>query len=810
MRFLFVSNIYPPDVLGGYEILCAQVAEEFARMGHEVTIVTTGQEREGDLDGPISVLRELRLYLPFGRPPRGRHRIRRVRADRTNYRVMRRLLRERSPQRVFVWSLLRLGIGAARAAERSGVPTYYTFNDLHPTGFLKARGGPGAIVDRLFPRIHIDQLALRHCASISATLLANLRRAGLMVPGAKVVYQGIPLESFPSRPDPGTVHDPVRLLYAGQLHEYKGVHTILEALEILATRHASELPEWRLSIAGSGTPEYEERLKDKSRSADLPVEFLGKVPHELMPALYREHDVFVFPSIWDEPFGLTHLEAMASGVPVISTDHAGPGEFLRDNHNALLYPAGDAEVLATRLSLLMRDSELRVRIARDGQRTATQEFSLERYARELAEWLQEPGPPHPVASVHIPRRFVRSNWGGTETVILETVRRLNQAGHPADILTSAALSKPGPDEVQGVPVGRHRYRYPFWGLNRPAREQLDLKGGNLFSLSLLRALLRRREVSLIHLHTGKRLGGIARVAARRLGIPYVMTLHGGVLRVPQEEQQQLLDPLQGTVEWGRILGMAVGARRVLDDAAAILCVDREETEEVAQRYPGKLVRHIPNGVDCGRFSQPLEPGERDEFLQRLGIDPNRRVILNLSRIDPQKNQLLAVDAFSAVLQHHRDAHLLLIGNVTNHSYYREIAAVIESRGLAEHITLVPGIDFFGRDLLRAYRSAEIFFLTSLHEPFGIVVLEAWATGLPVVAPRVGGIPSFAEDLHNAILFPPGDAGAAAAGLRRLLTDPETALSLAKAGGELVRQSYCWEGVVEQLLQVYEHVIGVKR
>jgi hypothetical protein len=92
--------------------------------------------------------------------------------------------------------------------------------------------------------------------------------------------------------------------------------------------------------------------------------------------------------------------------------------------------------------------------------------------------------------IQVPRRFVVSEWGGTETTILQTSRALQRAGHEAAIFTSLALSDQRREEIQGVPVRRFPYSYPFLGLTADDRRDMDKKGGNLLSLSLLLGLLR--------------------------------------------------------------------------------------------------------------------------------------------------------------------------------------------------------------------------------------------------------------------------------------------------------------------------------
>ena len=401
--------------------------------------------------------------------------------------------------------------------------------------------------------------------------------------------------------------------------------------------------------------------------------------------------------------------------------------------------------------------------------------------------------------IQIPRRFVRSHWGGTETVILETSKCLLSLGHYTEIFCPAALSKVERERVDGVPIRRFDYFYPYFGLSLAAREQMDLKGGNLFSFSLLRELHRFPKLDLIHLHTGKRLGGIGRYVAAARRIPYVISLHGGVYDVPSGEAQTWTASSRDAFEWGKTLGWWVGARRVLEDAAAIICVGRKEMEEAQRRHPGRNVVHLPNGVDAQRFAS----GNGKAFRERHGIAPAAFVILAMGRIDPQKNQRLAVRLLAEL----PDAvHLLLIGPVTSPAYEADLRADITSLGVAHRVTLIPGIESHDPDLVNAYHASDLFLLPSVHEPFGIVILEAWAAGLPVLASNVGGVPSFVVDGRDALLFDTGDLPRLTRHVRDLMADREMRCSLAEAGRTKAVEEYGWDRITRRLGNIYEEAI----
>lgn len=405
-------------------------------------------------------------------------------------------------------------------------------------------------------------------------------------------------------------------------------------------------------------------------------------------------------------------------------------------------------------------------------------------------------------TIQLPRRFVRHAWGGTETVVLETSKRLLERGDETEILCLDAMATEPHDSMDGVRIRRFPYFYPYLGLGSEAKRALDGKGGNAFSFPLMRALKAERGLDLIHLHTGKRIGGIGRHVARRRGIPYVVSLHGGVYDVPSAEADTWTEPTRGSWEWGRALGWWVGSRSVLDDAAAVLCVGAEECRRVQERFPEKRVEHLPNGVDLERF----RAGFGRRFRIRHSISEDARVILNVGRVDVQKGQLLAVRALQRVLDDAPDVHLVLLGPVTNPEYERWIWAEARERGVADRLTLIPGVDPKSVELADAYDAADVFFLPSLHEPFGIVILEAWGAGLPVVASRVGGVPSLVSEGKNGLLFEPGNEGEAARALGSLLADGAKRITLGAAGRKTAANEYSWDRITARLATIYEEVV----
>lgn len=404
--------------------------------------------------------------------------------------------------------------------------------------------------------------------------------------------------------------------------------------------------------------------------------------------------------------------------------------------------------------------------------------------------------------IHVPRRFTAHEWGGTETVIREICAEQKREGWLPEIVTSKALDSRGRDAIDEVPIRRYNYCYPFWGLSAEDQMAMDKKGGNLLSVSLAWRLISSSNVHVFHSHALNRMGGMVRTAAKLRRVPYVVSLHGGVFDVPSTEVDDMRAPTVGKFEWGRVFGMLLGSRKVLSDADRVICVGLGEFEKAKQALPHDRVSYLPNGVDPSKFSE----GEGSRFRSKHGIAPNERVALCLSRIDGQKNQRVLVEAF-AQFQKELDgpARLVLIGPVTSASYAEDLKARIEALGIGSNALIIPGLPNGSPELADAFRACDLFVLPSLHEPFGIVALEAWCAEKPLIASRVGGLKAVVDDDRTGLFFDPNSENAAAELAERMMyltKNPDRAQGLASAGYLEAKSKYSWASISQQLGEIY--------
>jgi glycosyltransferase involved in cell wall biosynthesis len=195
------------------------------------------------------------------------------------------------------------------------------------------------------------------------------------------VYSGIEATDFPIAADDAPVPDRSwrgQLLYVGRLDERKGVDTVVRAL--------AELPGARLRIVGRGDNAYLVRLRELAARLQLADRVIfTAVDRSRLRSVYRQADVLVFPSVYDEPFGLVPLEAMACDTPVVATGRGGSGEYLMDGRNCLLFRAGDHARLAAAISRVAAHPELRAKLTIGGRRTA-RALTTDALAETLLAW----------------------------------------------------------------------------------------------------------------------------------------------------------------------------------------------------------------------------------------------------------------------------------------------------------------------------------------------------------------------------------------------------------------------------------------
>lgn len=224
----------------------------------------------------------------------------------------------------------------------------------------------------------------------------------------KPLYNGVDSERFV--PTNGQVtatgKSGPKLLFVGRVSPEKGIHVLLEALGGVSTRFADVqldvigglgVPPPEFIVALSKDPkvrdlvrfydgDYAEHLRGCTPDGVAgQVRYIEIVPYGSLAQHYRDSDVFVFPSVWDEPFGMPIVEAMACGVPVVATRGGGIPELIEHGRTGLLVDRGDAAGLTEALNTLLADDSLRRRMGQAGRERVMELFTWDRIAADLLE-----------------------------------------------------------------------------------------------------------------------------------------------------------------------------------------------------------------------------------------------------------------------------------------------------------------------------------------------------------------------------------------------------------------------------------------
>jgi glycosyltransferase involved in cell wall biosynthesis len=302
-------------------------------------------------------------------------------------------------------------------------------------------------------------------------------------------------------------------------------------------------------------------------------------------------------------------------------------------------------------------------------------------------------------------------------------------------------------------------------------------GGNMVSFGLAGSLWGEKGVDVIHSHALGRLGAIGRLVARARRIPFVISIHGGAYDVPAALRAELRRPAAGGWDWGRSLGFVLRARRLMDQADAIVALNPREAALVRERHPGRRVVIEPHGIPTTLFAVECRAAAMEAFPELRG----REVLLVLGRIDPTKNQGWLVDEAAEIARRHPKAVLVLAGPFTDREYAASLQSRIKRDGLQGFVMMVGGLPFGDARLVGLLQTARAVVVPSLSETFGMVILEAWAAGTPVVSSRSSGATALVDEGVNGLLFDLERPETLHAAIDRVLALPEVAARWGGAG-----------------------------
>ncbi|GAA3523690.1 glycosyltransferase family 4 protein [Streptomyces osmaniensis] len=305
-----------------------------------------------------------------------------------------------------------------------------------------------------------------------------------------------------------------------------------------------------------------------------------------------------------------------------------------------------------------------------------------------------------------------------------------------------------------------------------------------------RRLLRARSGDFDVVHDNQTLGyGLL----GDVGAPLVTTIHHPIT-VDRQLELDAADGWRRRTSVRRWYAFTRMQKRVARRLPSVLTVSGTSRQEIVDHLGVAQDRvHVVHiGADTDLFSP-------DPSVRRV---PGRIVTTSSADV-PLKGLVFLVEALAKVRTEHPDAHLVVVGKRPTEG---PVAQTVERYGLEGAVEFVKGIS--DAELVDLVRSAEVACVPSLYEGFSLPAAEAMATGTPLVATTGGAIPEVAgRDGETCLAVPPGDAGALAAGLSRLLGDPELRVRLGSAGRERVLRHFTWARAAEGTVARYREAVA---
>lgn len=317
---------------------------------------------------------------------------------------------------------------------------------------------------------------------------------------------------------------------------------------------------------------------------------------------------------------------------------------------------------------------------------------------------------------------------------------------------------------------------------------------NLRSLWQLYRLMRRERFDIVHVHTPV-AAVLGRLAARLAGVPLIIyTAHGFYFH------EHMRPAVRRAVVW---------VEKLLGSFTDMLLAQSQEDAATAVEEricPPCRVRWIGNGVDVARFGAVAGTGRRASFP---GLGPQARVVGFVGRLVGEKGILELVQAMEEVAREVPQARLLLVGDTLEDDRDRGFKEVLRGeiarRGLASRIVATG----FVEEVEQALAAMDVFVLPSYREGMPRTILEAMASGKPVVATNIRGCREEVVHGVTGLLVPVKDSRALAQAIVQVLSDPEAARRMGEAGQRRAVRLFDERMVVHRQLEIYRELVKAR-
>jgi glycosyltransferase involved in cell wall biosynthesis len=381
------------------------------------------------------------------------------------------------------------------------------------------------------------------------------------------------------------------------------------------------------------------------------------------------------------------------------------------------------------------------------------------------------------------------------TYVHDINRHLVRRGHSVTVVTPGDRSLPRSDTFDGVEIVRFPLELPpDLTYGRVAQSRVSWLG-RFARVAVMahyleaqhRAIMteaREKGADVIHAHWAIPTGPAAVMAARKLRVPSVITMHGGDVYVNPEQGYDF--PTRWYVR--------PALRWTLRHAGALTAIT-EDCRQHALRAgaPAERIRLVFNGTDLRRFS-PEDNGSRGD----LRFGPH--MIFACRQLFPRKGIRFLLEAGAQLKPQFPDLKIVLAGDGFERP---ELARLAAQLGIESDVTFLGWVP--NAELPPYYRAAALSVIPSLEEGFGIPAAEAMGCEVAVVASDAGGLPEVVEDGVTGLVVPRGNSAALARAIGSLLADPQKRRRMGQAGRERALRLFDWDRSAQQFEELYREV-----
>jgi glycosyltransferase involved in cell wall biosynthesis len=377
-----------------------------------------------------------------------------------------------------------------------------------------------------------------------------------------------------------------------------------------------------------------------------------------------------------------------------------------------------------------------------------------------------------------------SLMSGAERALLEILRTVPPG------VTPALLCPPGnlAEEATGSGVPVSLYRGTDVSLRLNPVSALSALGELAGAVLAIRRAARRTNADLIHANS-IRAGVMAVIAAPLHRRPVVVHLHDAL---PENVVSRLV------------------RRLLIRRANGLIAISEYTRARFLRGMPPARIDVLYNPIDVSRFSPRF--ASKAEARRELDLPAGAPIFAIIAQITPWKGQDVAIRALAEVRHRFKDAQLLIVGEAKfvskatrydNLAYERSLKATVQRLGLGEAVTFLGERE----DVPAIMRASDAVLAPSWEEPLGRSVLEAMASGTPVIATTIGGPAEVIADGANGFLVPPRDHEAWAATIERLLTMGEGVEALTDAARDDVTPRFATATISDELRLLYDRVVA---